>query len=87
LLAATAGLRTDEPPISGGIYHDRTDWWNSILQMPSPRIVVLEDMDEDPGVGAFVGGMHGAILGALGCVGFATNRGVRELPLVRSLGL
>jgi regulator of RNase E activity RraA len=85
--AATARLRTGEAPMVGGIYHERTDWWNSILQVPPPRIVVLEDVDAHPGVGAFVGGMHGAILRALGCVGYATNGAVRELPLVRSLGL
>jgi len=85
--AATARLRTGEPPIVGGIYRERTDWWNSILQVPSPRIVVLEDMDDSPGVGAFVGGIHAAILKALGCVGYVTNGAVRELPRVRSLGL
>jgi hypothetical protein len=50
--AATACLRTDEPPIAGRTYHDRADWWNSILQVPAPRIPVLEDMDKPPGVGA-----------------------------------
>jgi len=84
--AATARLRTSEPPIAGS-YHDRTDWWNSILQVPAPRIAVLEDLDEPPGVGAFLGDMHAAILRALGCVGYVTNGGVRELPRVRDMGL
>jgi regulator of RNase E activity RraA len=73
--------------MTGGIYHERTDWWSSILQVPPPRIVVLEDTDAVPGVGAFVGGVHAAILKALGCVGYVTNGAVRELPRVRSLGL
>jgi regulator of RNase E activity RraA len=85
--AATAQLRSAEPPIAGRIYVDRTDWWNSILQVPSPRIVVLEDLDEPPGVGAFLGDMQAAILRALGCVGFVTDGAVRELPRVRELGL
>jgi len=84
--AATARLRTGQPPIAG-FYHDRTDWWNSILQVPAPRIVVMEDLDEAPGVGAFLGDMHAAILKALGCVGYVTNGAVRELPRVRDLGL
>jgi 4-hydroxy-4-methyl-2-oxoglutarate aldolase len=84
--AATARLRTGEPPIAGRL-QDRTDWWTSIMQMPEPRIVVLEDMDAPPGVGAFVGDVHGAILAALGCVGFVTNGAVRELPGLRKLGL
>jgi 4-hydroxy-4-methyl-2-oxoglutarate aldolase len=85
--AATAQLRSGEPPIAGRIYMDRTDWWNSILEVPAPRIVVLEDLDEPPGVGAFLGGMHAAILRALGCVGYVTDGAVRELPRVRDQGL
>ncbi|HYA24505.1 MAG TPA: RraA family protein [Terriglobales bacterium] len=84
--AATARLRTGEPPITGRIYHDRAEWWNSILQVPAPRIAVVEDIDKPPGVGAFLGDMHAAILRALGCVGYVTNGAVRELPRVRDLG-
>lgn len=85
--AATARLRSGEPPIAGRRFRDRTDWWNSILQIPAPRVVVLEDMDHPPGVGAFVGDAHAAILMALGCVGYVTNGAVRELPRIRKLGL
>lgn len=85
--AATARLRTVEPPILGRMYHDRDDWWSSILQIPPPRVVVIEDVDRPPGVGAFLGDVHAAILVALGCVGYVTDGGVRELPRVRDLGL
>ncbi len=85
--AATAQMRSGEPPIAGRIYLDRTDWWNSILEVPAPRIVVLEDLDKPPGVGAFIGGMHAAILRALGCVGYVTDGAVRELPRVKESGL
>jgi 4-hydroxy-4-methyl-2-oxoglutarate aldolase len=85
--AATARLRSGEPPMTGRSYHDRADWWNSILQVPPPRIVVLEDLDKPPGLGAFLGDMHAAILKALGCVGYVTGGAVRELPRVRDLGL
>lgn len=85
--AATARLRSGEPPVSGGIFHDRSEWWNSILEIPRPRIVVLEDIDDPPGVGAFLGDVHAAMLSALGCVGYVTNGAVRELPGVRDQGL
>ena len=85
--AATARLRSVEPPIVGRIYRDRTEWWNSILAVPPPRVVVLEDLDKPPGVGALLGDMHAAILRALGCVGYVTDGAVRELPRVRDLGL
>jgi len=85
--AATARLRSSEAPMVGGTYHDRSPWWQSILDVPAPRIVVLQDLDSPPGVGAFLGDMHAAILRALGCVGYVTDGAVRELPRVRELGL
>jgi 4-hydroxy-4-methyl-2-oxoglutarate aldolase len=85
--AATARLRSGEPPMVGGTFRDRADFWNSILDVPAPRILVLEDMDDPPGRGAFVGDMHAAILKALGCVGYLTNGAVRELPSVRKMGI
>jgi regulator of RNase E activity RraA len=85
--AATARLRSSEPPIAGRTYMDRTDWWNSILQVPAPRIAVLEDLDRPTGLGAFLGDVHAGILRALGCVGYVTDGAVRELPRVKALGL
>ena len=85
--AATARLRSGEPPMVGSTFHDRGDFWNSILQIPPPRILVLEDRDHPPGRGAFVGDMHSAILKALGCIGYLTNGAVRELPSVRAMGI
>lgn len=83
--AATARLRSGDPPVQGGRYHDRSNWWTSILTVPTPRVVVIQDMDEPPGRGAFLGDVHAAILQALGCVGFVSNGAVRELPRVRAL--
>ncbi|MFY9911458.1 MAG: RraA family protein [Candidatus Sulfotelmatobacter sp.] len=85
--AVTARLRAGDPPIKGGTFHDRSDLWNRVLQFPAPRILVLEDMDHPPGLGAFVGYVHAAILKALGCVGHLTNGAVRQLPSVRSVGI
>jgi regulator of RNase E activity RraA len=84
--AVTARIRTSDPPMEGHSYYDRTDWWNHILTMPAPRIVVIEDTDNPPGLGAFVGEVHANILLALGCVGLVTNGAVRDLPGVRSSG-
>lgn len=85
--AVTARLRSGEPPMVGARFRDRAEFWNSILDVPAPRILVLEDMDDPPGRGAFVGDMHAAILKALGCVGYLTNGAVRELPSVRTMGV
>ena len=84
--AVTGRLRSGDPPIAGA-FLDRGDLWARILETPAPRILILEDIDERPGRGAFVGDMHAAILNALGCVGYVTNGAVRELPSVRKIGI
>jgi 4-hydroxy-4-methyl-2-oxoglutarate aldolase len=80
--AVTARIRCSTPPPVGHNYIDRTDWWSYILTIPAPRIVVVEDVDERPGTGAFVGELHANILQALGCVAYATNGAVRDVPAV-----
>ena len=85
--AATARLRSGEPPMRGKTFSDRTDFWNKILEIPAPRILVLEDMDNPPGRGAFLGDVHAAILRALGCIGYVTNGAARELPSIRNMGI
>ena len=84
--AVTARIRCSAPPPVGHSYHDRTDWWNYIASLPAPRIVVVQDVDERPGLGSFVGDVHAQILKALGCVAYATNGSVRDLDDVRSIG-
>ncbi len=81
--AVTATIRSAAPPAVGHQYVDRTDWWTHILTIPTPRIVVVRDLDERPGVGAFLGEVHANILRALGCVAYVTNGAVRDLPGIR----
>jgi 4-hydroxy-4-methyl-2-oxoglutarate aldolase len=85
--AATARIRSASPPMQGKTYYDRTDWWDHILSIPRPRVVVIEDIDDPPGLGAFVGEVHANILRALGCTAVVTNGAVRDLREVRSAGL
>jgi|HubBroStandDraft_4_1064222.scaffolds.fasta_scaffold113198_3 4-hydroxy-4-methyl-2-oxoglutarate aldolase len=85
--AATARIRTADPPMEGGGYlYERADWWKDILTVPAPRIVVIQDVDSRPGRGALVGEVHANILQALGCVGVVTNGAVRDLNAVRASG-
>jgi 4-hydroxy-4-methyl-2-oxoglutarate aldolase len=83
--AATARVRTSEPPMEGHSYIDRTDWWNHILEIPAPRVVVVEDIDHHRGHGAFAGEVHINILAALGCTCILTNGAVRNLHSARTL--
>jgi 4-hydroxy-4-methyl-2-oxoglutarate aldolase len=84
--AATVKVRCSGPPPEGHSYLDRTDWWNYILTIPAPRVVVIQDVDKNPGTGAFLGEVHAHILLALECVGAVTNGAVRDLPAVESTG-
>ena len=85
--AATARIRTANPPMEGhGYSYERTDWWNHILSIPAPRIVVIEDVDEPAGLGAFIGEVNANILLALGCEALVTNGAVRDLNEVRQTG-
>jgi 4-hydroxy-4-methyl-2-oxoglutarate aldolase len=49
-------------------------------------VVVIEDFDRPPGLGAFVGEVHANILRALGCVAFVTNGAVCDLLEVQQTG-
>lgn len=84
--AATARIRTSDPPMEGRSFYDHRDWWDSLLAIPAPRVVVIEDMDKEPGLGAFIGEVHANILRALGCVGLVTNGAARDLPQVNRIG-
>jgi len=81
--AVTARIRCSSPPPVGHRYHDRTDWWNYITSVPAPRFVVVQDIDDKPGLGGFVGAVHASILHALGCEAYATNGSVRDVTTVR----
>jgi 4-hydroxy-4-methyl-2-oxoglutarate aldolase len=85
--AVTIKIRGSAPPTADNLYPDRTDWWDYILTVPAPRVVVLQDVATRPGAGALIGAVHANILSALGCVGVVTNGAVRSLPIAKSLRL
>jgi len=84
--AVTGVVRSAAQPVGGGWYYDRIDWWEHFLSVPPPRVMVLQDVDETPGFGAFVGAVHANIAAALECVGCVTNGAIRDLPAIEALG-
>jgi 4-hydroxy-4-methyl-2-oxoglutarate aldolase len=84
--AATVKVRGSAPPTAGGIYPDRSDWWDFILSQPAPRVVVVQDCSAQPGLGSLLGAVHINIVRALGCVGAVTNGAVRDIPAAEALG-
>lgn len=83
--AVTALIRAEQAPVEG----HRADvfaWWEHVLSTPAPRVVVMQDLDDPPGLGAFWGEVQANVHRALGCVGVVTDGGVRDLPEVEALG-
>jgi 4-hydroxy-4-methyl-2-oxoglutarate aldolase len=84
--AATVKIRGSAPPTADGTYPDRTDWWDYILSLPEPRVVVVQDVATRAGLDSLVGAVHMNILRALHCVGVVTNGSVRDIPAAESAG-
>jgi 4-hydroxy-4-methyl-2-oxoglutarate aldolase len=83
--AFTLQVRSYAPPMKGKAYFEATQWWDGLLNIPAPRILVVQDMDRHPGVGALIGEVHTEILKALGCIGVITNGAVRDIEHVKPL--
>ena len=62
------------------------DFWNYLVTIPEPRVLVFQDVDDRPGLGAFADEIHATIGLALKCIGCVTNGAVRDLPTVKALG-
>lgn len=84
--AATVTIRGSAPPTADGSYPDRTDWWDYIESLPTPRVVIVKDASSKLGLGSLVGAVHMNILRALRCVGVVTNGSVRDIPAAESAG-
>jgi regulator of RNase E activity RraA len=55
----------------------------AISDMDGPVVVVIEDLDQPPGVGAFLGEVNGSLLAALRIAGLITNGRVRDIGDLR----
>ena len=84
--AVTVTIRGSAPPVAGEAYQDHTEWWDYVVEVPAPRVVVVQDVATRPGLGSLLGAVHVNILRALGCVGAVTNGAVRDIPAAEELG-
>jgi regulator of RNase E activity RraA len=84
--AATIKIRGSAPPTAAGPYPDRTDWWDYLLSLPAPRVLVIQDVATQPGLCSLMGEVHMNIVRALHCTGVVTNGSVRDIPAARSAG-
>ncbi len=76
-LARVGTIRAKEPP--RGPVAKREDWYDYVGEADLPTVVVLQDLDDRPGYGAFWGEVNSTIHKALGALGCVTNGSFRDL--------
>jgi regulator of RNase E activity RraA len=81
-LARTATIRAAHPgDLSGEAARALSDAYYAYVDAgPKPSVIVIQDLDDPRGYGAFWGEVNSAIHLGLGCVGLVTDGGVRDLP-------
>lgn len=60
----------------------RLDYLDYVAGEPRPTVMVIEDLDEEPGYGAFWGEVQSNVHQALGCLGTVTNGCIRDIPMI-----
>jgi regulator of RNase E activity RraA len=82
--AKTATMRAQDRVSLGeaGYMAKRLDYLDYVAAAPQPSIVVLQDLDDVVGFGAFWGEVQTNVHQALGCLGTITNGSVRDIPAV-----
>jgi regulator of RNase E activity RraA len=60
----------------------RLDYLDYVAAEPRPSIMVIEDLDEQAGYGAFWGEVQSNVHQALGCLGTVTNGSIRDIPMI-----
>ena len=80
--AATATVRARGKSAGG----NQDPLFKHTQELPAPRLLVVQDLDDPRGAGALVGEVMGNIFKRLGCAGIVTDGGVRDLKEVEALG-
>jgi regulator of RNase E activity RraA len=80
--AKTVTIRSRDA-VSGPSYmQKRMDYLDYVAAEPRPSVVLIQDLDEPAGYGAFWGEVQTNVHQALGCLGTVTNGSVRDIPAV-----
>ena len=79
-LARVGSIRAKEPP--RGQVASRLDWFDYVADADLPTVVVLQDLDDRPGYGAWWGEVHTTVHKALGAQGCVTNGSFRDCDML-----
>lgn len=79
--ARTATFRSVEPsPLPAeAVKAKRAAYYGYVASPPGPTVVVIQDLDPNPGFGAFWGEVNTAVHKGLGVLGCVTNGSMRDL--------
>jgi regulator of RNase E activity RraA len=81
--AKTATMRAKDPIPPGQDYlQRRLDYLDYVASQPTPSWMVIQDLDDPAGYGAFWGEVQSNVHKALGCHGVVTNGCVRDIPAI-----
>jgi regulator of RNase E activity RraA len=80
--ARTATIRAAEPSDASAaqMAAKRAAYYEYVAAAPTPTIVIIQDIDPQPGVGAFWGEVQTNIHKGLGVLGAVTNGSFRDVP-------
>ena len=79
--ARTAAIRAMDFPggTSEALRQARIAYYEYVASGPGPTVTVIQDLDPEPGFGAFWGEVNTAVHKGLGSVGAVTNGSIRDL--------
>jgi len=82
--AKTVTMRAKDPVSLGGrgYMQKRQDYLDYVASPPNPSWIVIQDLDDPAGYGAFWGEVQSNVHKALGCHGVVTNGCVRDIPMI-----
>ncbi len=81
--ARTARIRAKDPaPRDAGYMGKRLDYLDYVAAAPGPTIMVIEDLDDPPGYGAYWGEVQSNVHKGIGCLGVVTSGSIRDIPMI-----
>ena len=83
--AVTVTIAADQPAAPGRQVN-MGDYFDYVMSVPAPRIVVVQDLDSPKAVGSLWGEVNGSRHKAMGCLGVITDGGVRDCDEVQEMG-
>ena len=77
--ARTVTIRCSVPFESAGRREKMLAYYDYIARLERPSVAVVQDVDSQPGLGAFWGEVNTHVHWGLGCIGVITNGSMRDL--------